>query len=144
MNIAELYLWLFCFAILAACGNGVDHPPAVSCGPEVIISSELFSTAETELLDIIELNIIADCLVVTVGSSGCDGETWVVKLIDAGQVLESLPVQRNIVISISNEEECDAYFMRDYAFDISDLQIGDSGTILLNIFNSGDQISYEY
>lgn len=144
MNTAQLYLLLLYFAILSSCDNNDDPPPNVSCGSEAIISSEVFATAQTDLLDIITIGITDNCLEIRIGSSGCDGETWIVSLIDAGDILESLPVQRTVVIAISNDEECDAYFMRDYSFDISGLQIGDGGTILLNISNSGDQIRYDY
>ena len=139
LNYSLLFLYL---AIFSSCGSSDD--PAESCGPEVVISGELFATANTELLDIINININEDCLELTMGSSGCDGERWEVNLIDAEVILESFPVQRNVIISIFNDEECDAYFMRDYFFDISDLRVEESGTVLLNISNTGEQVNYTY
>jgi len=139
LNYSLLFLYI---AIFSSCGSSDD--PAETCGPEVVISGELFVTANTELLDIINININEDCLELTLGSSGCDGERWEVNLIDAEVILESFPVQRNVVISIFNDEECDAYFMRDYFFDIAQLRVGDSGTVVLNVSNTGEQVSYTY
>jgi len=139
LNYSLLFLYI---AIFSSCGSSDD--PAETCGPEVVISGELFVTANTELLDIINININEDCLELTIGSSGCDGERWEVNLIDAEVILESFPVQRNVVISIFNDEECDAYFMRDYTFDIAQLRVGDSGTVVLNVSNIGEQVSYTY
>ena len=135
-------LFLVLLFLISACND--NNSPDSLCGPVAVIDSGQFSSATTELLDVMSIDINQDCFELTIGSSGCDGDSWGVSLFDAGVVLESFPVQRNLVISLFNEELCDGYFTRDYTFDISNLQVGESGTVLLNISNTGEQISYEY
>ena len=139
LNTALFLLSLF---LISACND--NNSPDSLCGPVAVVDSEQFSSATTELLDVISIDINQDCFELTIGSSGCDGNSWAVGLFDAGVVLESFPVQRNLVISFINEELCDGYFTRDYTFDISDLRVGETGTVLLNISNTGEQLSYEY
>ena len=56
MNALNYSLLLY-LAIFSSCGSSDD--PLESCGPEVVISGELFATANTELLDIININILS-------------------------------------------------------------------------------------
>ena len=114
-----------------------------SCEQLTLISENLYQDAPTDLLDLTELSIVDDCLELSFGSSGCDGESWVVRLIDSGAILESFPPQRNLILSLDNDEECDAYFVRKYSFDISSLRV-EGISVFLNIVNTESQILYEY
>ncbi|MEN8138446.1 MAG: hypothetical protein ABFR62_08430 [Bacteroidota bacterium] len=126
---------------LASCDK--DDDITLNCDKEVIISEELYSTAPDDQLTIINLKIIDDCLKITFESSGCDGSSWEVKLIDSEEIMESYPIQRRLRLSLKNEEVCDAVIIKEMTFDISKLQVsGDK--LLLNITNSGEQILYEY
>ena len=106
-----------------------------SCEQSTLISENLYQDAPTDLLDLTELSIVGDCLELSFGSSGCDGESWVVRLIDSGAILESFPPQRNLILSLDNDEECDAYFVRKYSFDISSLRV-EGISVFLNIVNT--------
>jgi hypothetical protein len=64
-------------------------------------------------------------------------------LIDSEAILESNPPQRNLRLSLKNEESCEAIINKEVSFDISKLQV-DGKKVLLNIFNSSGQILYEY
>ena len=114
-----------------------------SCEQSTLISENLYQDAPTDLLDLTELSIVGDCLELSFGSSGCDGESWVVRLIDSGAILESFPPQRNLILSLDNDEGCDAYFVRKYSFDISSLRV-EGISVFLNIVNTESQILYEY
>lgn len=118
-------------------------PADSSCGQSTIISESLYQNAPTDLLDLMEVAIVGNCLELSFGSSGCDGESWDVQLIDSGAILESFPPQRNLILSLKNDEECDAYFVRTYSFDISGLQV-EGSSVFLNITNDESQILYEY
>jgi hypothetical protein len=113
------------------------------CEHQVVISADKYLTAPNDHLVIDSLKINSDCLKIIFSSSGCNGDTWELKLIDSGAILESYPPQRNLRLSLKNEELCDAWFTREISFDINTLQV-DGNRILLNITNSGDQILYEY
>ncbi len=118
-------------------------PADSSCGQSTIISENLYQNAPTDLLDLMEVAIVGNCLELSFGASGCDGESWDVQLIDSGAILESFPPQRNLILSLKNDEECDAYFVRTYSFDISGLQV-EGSSVFLNITNDESQILYEY
>ena len=76
-------------------------------------------------------------------SSGCGGETWEIKLIDSEDIMESNPPQRNLRLSLKNEEVCLAIVTKELTFDISNLQVG-GNRVQLNITNSEETILYEY
>ncbi len=114
-----------------------------SCGKKVVISSEKYKNGASDHLSIIDAVIKGDSLHIEFGSSGCDGSTWEVCLFDADEILESNPEQRNIRLSLKNEEMCDAYFKKKVAFDISPLQT-QSDKIALNLKDWNKQLLYKY
>lgn len=129
------------FLLLVACKEGENEQP--NCQFGVIINSELFQNAPTDHMELIEAKIEGHCFHITLASGGCDGNSWEVKLISDGNILESAPPQRNILLSLKNEELCDAWITHSYTFDISSLQV-DGNEVLLNLTNSGQQLSYKY
>lgn len=124
-----------------ACKDDEDEQP--NCQYEAIINSELYQNAPVDHMELIEAKIEGHCLHITLASGGCDGNSWEVKLITDGNILESAPPQRNILLSLKNEELCDAWITHSYTFDISSLQV-DGNEVLLNLTNSDQQLSYKY
>ncbi len=111
-----------------------------NCDQDVIISNEEYENA-TDVLSVIDMNISGNCLKIKFAASGCSGDTWIVKLIDSGNVMEE-PYQRNLKLTIHNEEICMAVPTKEISFNIQDLQISGDNKVLLNI--GGKQILYEY
>ncbi|WP_372948423.1 hypothetical protein [Mariniphaga sp.] len=128
--------------LLTSCDKETDNLSTV-CDQTVIVSKEKYNTAPNDQLTINSAEINADCLEINFASSGCSGSSWEVKLIDSGIILYSNPPQRNLRLSLKNQELCDAYIGKEITFDVKDLQV-DGNKVLLNITNSGDQILYEY
>ncbi len=88
------------------------------------------------------MTIDGDCLNIKFAASGCDGNTWFVKLIDSGSIAESHPCQRTLRLSLENKENCMAVISKEISFDIKDLRIIGNNKVILNI---GDRsILYEY
>lgn len=110
---------------------------------QVIVDEDLYANAPADSLEILDVTIVNDSLKITFSSGGCDGSSWDVKLIDSGAILESFPVQRNLRLSLKNEELCKAIVFKEMAFDISKLQV-EGSKIQLNITNSNNSILYEY
>ena len=106
-----------------------------------LISSEEYLNAPSDQLTINSLEITENCLKINFGSSGCSGDTWELKFIDSEDILESIPPQRNLRLSLKNEEECEAFITKELSFDISNLQV-DGNQVQLNITNSDDEILY--
>jgi len=132
---------VFIFPSFLSCD---ENDTKVTCDDEIFISAEMYNSAPNDYLNINEVRIEDDCLFINFGSSGCSGESWELKLIDSSHILESYPPQRNIRLSLKNEEACQAYFIREVSFDISSLQIEGVDSLYLNIENFDDQILYEY
>ncbi len=112
------------------------------CDYDVIISREKFESAKSSGFTINDLKIDNNCLKVNLSSGGCDGSTWVFELIDSGILLESNPAQRNLFLSLKNEELCNAYITKEVTFDVSELKAGND-KVFLNITNTDDSILYE-
>ena len=126
--------------IVGACKDD-DENPFLNCDEEVLISSDQYQNAPDDHLQINKVEILDDCLHIQFSSGGCNGDTWEIKLIDQGAILKTNPPQRNLRLSLKNEELCDAWIQREISFDIRSLKYNNS-PILLNITNSGDQVLY--
>ena len=112
------------------------------CDKNVIISASEYENAPDQV-SIIGMKIEGNCLKIKFGASGCDGNTWIVKLIDGGITDAAVyPKQRILKLSLENNEICDAVITKEISFNIEDLQIPGANKVLLDI--SGNQIIYEY
>ena len=138
------FKYLICLCLMGlvciTCSEEEDKP---QCSNEVIINAEHYQNAPDDHLQIMSARIEGDCLLINMASGGCDGSTWEVKLLTDGNVMESAPPQRNIRLSLKNEEVCDAWITHDYAFDIRALQVS-GNEVLLNLTNNDGQLSYSY
>lgn len=141
MKLKFLFLTVAIFA-LAACSNDDDNGGA-ACDMTTLISPEQFVNAPSAALGINTLEITGDCLKINFSSSGCDGNTWQLKLIDSGGVSETTIPQRDLRLSLKNEEECLAVITKEMTFDISNLKV-QGGQVQLNITNTEDGILYQY
>lgn len=142
MKTFNLMLGAVLSIFLLSCDNDGDNN-YLRCDQQVRIDLEEYNSAPNHQLTINKIELNNNCLKIIFSSSGCSGNTWEVKLIDSSNILESYPPQRNLRLSLKNEELCDAIIIKELTFDISELQV-DGNLVLLNITNSDDQILYEY
>jgi len=112
------------------------------CDQSVIISPSEFQNAPNDPFSITGMTITGDCLNIKFAASGCDGNTWIVKLIDSSSVAVSYPCQRTLRLSLDNKEACMAVIGKEISFDIKDLQIVGNNKVILHV--SGKEILYEY
>lgn len=136
-------LLLIVVLLFSGCKKDDDKETPSECDQTVIISNEEYKNAPDDFLTIVSAEIQNNCLIINFGSSGCDGSTWVVKLIDSEAVAESYPPQRTLRLSLQNEELCDAYFTKKISFNIQDLQV-EGSSVILNIEEFIQPILYEY
>lgn len=130
--------------ILVACDeNDNGDKNSVDCNKIAIISSEQYESAPNDVLTINSIEIINDSLKLNFSASGCGGDSWDLKLIDSGDIIESYPPQRSLRLSLKNDELCDAYFSKELIFCISNLKV-DGDQVLLNLINSDKSILYKY
>ena len=129
---------------IISCTNDDEKGNSNHCDFKAIVSADQYKNASSDLLSVSSLEISSHCLKINISASGCDGNSWEVKLIDSEQIMESNPAQRNLRVTLKNDEVCTAYVGKTFTFDISELQIQDDDRVYLNIINSDDQILYEY
>ena len=111
------------------------------CNECVIVNKTIYESINTGNYNITAINLDGDLLAVTISASGCDGDSWKATLVDANQVLESFPIQRNIKISLENNEACLAVITKEFTFDINGLKENES-SIILNLEGWKEQITY--
>lgn len=128
------------FQIIACCPVIEDES---MCDDKVIIDKNLFDSAPNSSVNITKIEIIGDCISIDFNAGGCNGNSWKVKLIDSEAILKSNPPQRNLRLSLENNELCEAIIYKKISFDISKLRLTGS-EVILNIVNSEHQIKYIY
>lgn len=129
--------------ILTSCNKDDDALFNNSCDFETKISALHYRNAPSDQLHINSLEIIDDCLVIKFTASGCSGDTWEVRLIDSEEVLESFPPQRNLRLSLKNQEDCHAMITKTMSFNLANLKVK-GNQVLLNIIHTNDPVLYEY
>ena len=140
------YLILFVCSVLLLnmqCDDD-DEQIITSCDTTTIIDNNLYQNAQSDYYTVVNTEINGDCLIVEVSASGCDGSSWVLELIDANEVLESSPSQRNLKFVLANNEACLAVFTKQQSFDLSSLRIIGEDEIILNIEGFSEPILYSY
>ena len=141
-----LILFIFGLSLVGCSNDDDDSETLINCDFDtsmVLISEEQFDNAASDPLTINSLVLDNDNLTINFSASGCDGNSWELKLIDSENVFESNPPQRNLRLSLRNEELCQAFITRELTFDISNLQV-DGNQVVLNVTNSDDSVLYEY
>jgi len=112
------------------------------CDQNVIICEKEFENAPDDPFSIIDMIIVDNCLKIKFCAGGCDGNTWIVKLIDSGWIMLPMTPIRTLRLSLDNQEQCKALITKEISFNIESLQEEGSNKIRLDI--SGHSILYEY
>ncbi len=110
----------------------------------LIINKEKYDTTNTDNYTITSASIQNNILTLEITSSGCSGDSWIVNLVDSEEIVETMPVQRNLKIELINNEVCLAIVTKEVQIDISKLQISNANQILLQLENWNQEINYKY
>ena len=140
---SQIILMLLCLWSVLSCKSDDDNNGSANCDTDVTISEFQYTNAQSNIFSLESLEIQGDCLVATISASGCDGSSWDLKLIDSGSVMESLPPQRNLRLTLTNIEACLAFLTREFSFDLTALQV-EGNTVILNIDNNNESLAYTY
>jgi hypothetical protein len=114
------------------------------CDYLITVSATKYNNLESDDFIFVNAEIDEDCLVISIGASGCDGASWEFELLDSGAVAESLPEQRYLKLKLLNNEDCLAYFERAVSFDLNPIQIRGSNKIILHIDGLDESLEYSY
>jgi len=136
-----IILIVILFSSFFSCNE--NDPQEASCDNQAIISNAQFNNATSSIITLNSVFINDDCLIVNYSASGCDGDTWILNVIDSDGIIETSPPERTIRITLFNNEACLAFLTKEVSFDITALQV-DGNQVILNIVNSNDSVTYNY
>ncbi|PQJ80025.1 hypothetical protein [Polaribacter porphyrae] len=140
LNLKNLLILIASVFLFISCDEKDDA--IISEDESVIINNDLYKETLTNNYTITDVKLNENTLTIKISSSGCDGNSWKALLVDANEILESNPVQRNIKLSFNNKEACLAVFEKEFTFDISILKKGFS-EVNLNLEGWNSQINYK-
>lgn len=141
-KIVFILLTAFCF-MNTQCDEDDDYYFG-NCDDVVIVDEGLYNSLSSENFTFIDAEIIDDCLSITIGASGCNGNSWSFSLVASEAIAESFPEQRYLKFQLDNKEECLAVFERTITFDLTPIQIEGSQEIILNIEGLESSLNYKY
>ncbi|WP_026776052.1 hypothetical protein [Polaribacter sp. Hel_I_88] len=133
-------IFIIAFFTFFNCSEKTE-PTLQSCNECVLVNNTLFNETKTTNYTITNVVLIDNFLTITISSSGCNAASWKATLIDANQILESNPIQRNLKVLLENNEACLAVFEKDFTFNIQKLK-ENQDAIILNLEGWDNQINY--
>lgn len=85
------YITIFLLSTLSllACSSNDDDQSPNGCDFRTVISLSQYENAPSDDVHINSLTIDNNCLKINFSASGCDGNSWELKLIDSEAILES-------------------------------------------------------
>ncbi len=139
-----LYYLLLTFAvIISACSCTKNNLLPGTQTDSIIISQTLFANESADNFTIKNAFIKGDSLYIDITSGGCSGRSWVIRVVDAGVVAESYPVQRFIKIFLENNELCKALITRRFTIDLTPIKLSGEDKISINLERWRGSLLYE-
>jgi hypothetical protein len=115
----------------------------LSADKSIIIGNDAFINYPNSPLIISDVSISGDYLQIGFYSSGCDSKSWIIELVGSADILYSDPPQRQIRLSLNNNQLCQALFAKTMTFNLKTSRIS-SGEIILNLAGWDSPIKYKY
>ncbi len=137
----------YCIAIILLLGLATSCDSVNSkqseCGEEILVDNNLFTNAPNDSFDFINVEIIQNCLKLTIEYGGGCGDIEL-KLISSEMVMESYPPQINIRLSLKDEDDCKANIKKEISFDLTPINKLVNDQVILNIKNWDESILYSF
>lgn len=145
MKLSRIITACLCFTLLlmnTQCDD--DDVVNVPCDQTIVVDSGFYESATSDVYEAGNVYFSDNCLTIEISSSGCDGNSWSMVLVDSGNVAESSPEQRYLKLVLTNEELCDAVVEQVRSFDLTPIQVDGSNEIILNIEGFPEPLTYNY
>ena len=139
-----IVLSLFCLLLMNFQCDDDDDVQLSMCDATVIVDNLAYQTTESSFYSLVSAEIVGDCLRVNISSSGCNGSSWILTLVDSEDIAESIPPQRYLKLLLANNEACLAVFNKEQSFDLTALRIEGINDMLLNIEDFPEPLTYSY
>ncbi len=134
-------LFILVLAFISSC-NSVS-PEQLNCDKKIIVDNILFENAPNDSSDFDNVEIVKNCLKITVFYSGGCGNVEF-NLVASEMIMESYPPQMNIRLSLKDEDHCKAYIMKEISFDLSPIHTLVSNQVILHLENWDEVILYRF
>lgn len=144
MKKISFLVFVMCCFLSTQCDDDIVDDIDNLCDDIVVIDNVAYDTIQSDSFQFTDVTINGDCLSITIGASGCDGNSWSFVLVDSGAVAESSPEQRFLKFEFLNTELCAAFFERTISFNLEPLRISGSNEIILNLDGWEAPLNYSY
>ena len=139
-------LMIICSILLSGCDKtenvNIDSP-LPECDNSVVVDADLYQNAPADEFYFQSATIDGNCLKLTVRyGGGC--EDVIFQLYDASAILKSFPLQRNIRLSLEDNDFCEALITKELDYDLTPLQVDGYSELTLNLQNFAESLVYNY
>jgi len=133
-------------ALFLSCNFDVDCPAdAITCGPSAgIVNEQTFNAIPTNNYSISNVVLNGNCLTITISSSGCSADSWIMNLSSINAFYTVFPMQRVAKIELINNQDCAAVFQKTVTFDLTPFKIIGQNSVQITLSGRSQAISYQY
>ncbi len=109
----------------------------------LVIDKLLFLSSQRDNFEFEEINLVGDCLEVTIRYAGGCGDIQT-SMIDSGDI-EKLPqTRRQLRLILDDNDPCEASITKSLSFDLVEIQVPEVKEIYLNISGWPTPVLYKY
>ncbi len=134
----KLLLFILLASVLIGCKKD-----ELNCKQQVIVSKVQFEQAAKDMFNFKAVTLDQDCLSITISYGGGCGEVSA-KLIDSGDVAESLPVQRYLRLAFKDDDLCEALLDTTFLFDLTPIRVAEDNTVRFTLDGWSREFFYNY
>lgn len=135
---------IFITTFMISCTNDDDNSSSLLESLDVIrVEENLFVNAPNDGFEIINASISDNNLNITIVYGGGCGNIYY-DLVTGNDYLETIPIQKNIRLAFDDKDNCEAGIELELSFDITQIQLSSTDSIILNLDKWEDQIEYSY
>ncbi len=135
--------FLILFSFFSCEENEIVNSDKSIFDDKIVVDENLYENAPSDVFTFKNVEIENNCLIVKIEYGGGCGKIEL-NLYDSGKVMESYPVQRNIRLSLKDEDYCKALITKEFSFDLTPIKLGEHDKIILNLLDWNDRLIYEY
>lgn len=130
--------------LLSSCEKEkTDTSNGIHVNHTIILDGSLYNNTTSDDFELTNAEVIGDSLKLTISYGGGCGNVEA-KLIDSENILESSPIQRNIKLSLKDNDNCEAFLTKVISFDLTPIRLADQNQIILNLEGWDSQLTYDY
>ncbi len=145
--IFRIFCAAFALVTIGCTSNQIEELPVqqAPCGDDIIQDVALFNATSLVSVNIQQTTLSAHCFTVLYTASGCDGNSWIPRLVSDGAVdYTSTPATRKVKFVLENDELCLAVFLKEKSFDLQSMQLSGHNSVQIRLTNNNQNFVYQY